>query len=355
MAHSRSTTSNTATMMHILKGNIGTGILAMPSAFKNSGLAVGTIGVPIMGIIAIHCMHILVRCQEVLSTKMLSRHDTSFLDYEDVAEQAFKNGPSFFPKWSSFVRKSVIVFLLITQLGFCCVYSLFVADSLEKIVANVAHVTISPSYFMMIILIPMIILNQVKSLKHLAYASTIANILQTTGLILIFVDLLQGLPPTSSVPASNGFSKLPLFFGTAIYAFEGIGIVLPIKKDMSEPKAFGGLNGVLNTSMTVVACLYTGMGFFGYLKYGDRVQGSITLNLAGSALNEVIRAAFATSIFLSYALQMYVPLGLIWPWITRTFVLEENESKTNMYNIVFRAVMVTFTCELFPVIQNMNS
>jgi len=43
-----------------LKGNIATGILAMPDAFKNEGL-VGTIGTHLMGIICTHCMHKLVR------------------------------------------------------------------------------------------------------------------------------------------------------------------------------------------------------------------------------------------------------------------------------------------------------
>ena len=63
-----------------------------------------------------------------------------------------------------------------------------------------------------------------------------------------------------------------------------------------------GWNGVLNTSMVMVSCLYIAVGFFGYLKYGEvirafssevvhllafltdmqifqNVTGSITLNL----------------------------------------------------------------------------
>jgi len=48
---------------------------------------------------------------------------------------------------------------------------------------------------------------------------------------------------------------------------------------MRTPEDFGGTTGVLNTGMVIVACLYTAVGFFGYLKYGEHVEGSITLNL----------------------------------------------------------------------------
>jgi len=48
-------------MIHLLKGNVGTGILAMPDAFKNTRLVVVFIGTLLMVIICTHCMHMLVR------------------------------------------------------------------------------------------------------------------------------------------------------------------------------------------------------------------------------------------------------------------------------------------------------
>lgn len=42
-------------MIHLLKGNIGTGIFAMPDAFKNAGLLVGSVGIPVMALICVHC------------------------------------------------------------------------------------------------------------------------------------------------------------------------------------------------------------------------------------------------------------------------------------------------------------
>lgn len=55
--------------------------------------------------------------------------------------------------------------------------------------------------------------------------------------------------------------------------------VLPIENKMKTPKDFPGLDGVLNTAMVIVTCLYTAVGFYGYMKYGADVESSITLNL----------------------------------------------------------------------------
>lgn len=91
--------------------------------------------------------------------------------------------------------------------------------------------------------------------------------------------MLQKLPSTHSVKAFSSWPQLPLYFATAIFAFEGVGVVLPLENNMQNPEAFGGLTGVLTTGMTITAALYTATGFYGYLKYGDDVKDSVTLNL----------------------------------------------------------------------------
>lgn len=96
--------------------------------------------------------------------------------------------------------------------------------------------------------------------------------------------LLKDLPNVNTVRPFASLNTLPLYCGTAIYAFEGIGIVLPLENNMETPQDFDGLTGVLNTGMAIVTTMYTAIGFFGYLKYGDRVEASITLNLDGSSV-----------------------------------------------------------------------
>ena len=61
-------------------------------------------------------------------------------------------------------------------------------------------------------------------------------------------------------------------------------MVLPLENKMKTPTDMRGWNGVLNTGMTMVTCLYIAVGFFGYLKYGEDVLGSITLNLPSDEL-----------------------------------------------------------------------
>lgn len=48
---------------------------------------------------------------------------------------------------------------------------------------------------------------------------------------------------------------------------------------MKQPKNFKRRLGVLNIGMTVVTLLYISVGFLAYLKFGEDIKGSVTLNL----------------------------------------------------------------------------
>jgi len=101
---------------------------------------------------------------------------------------------------------------------------------------------------------------------------------------------------------------------------------------MKTPADMKGWNGVLNTSMVMVSCLYIAVGFFGYLKYGENVTGSITLNLPVGQ--------FFLSVFFTYALQFYVPVEIILPWVHRR-VASDHHLKAE-YALRYLMVMLTF-------------
>lgn len=52
------------TFMHLLRGNIGAGVFGMGDAFKNGGIILGPILTVCIGLISVHCQHILVRNQK---------------------------------------------------------------------------------------------------------------------------------------------------------------------------------------------------------------------------------------------------------------------------------------------------
>lgn len=52
-----------------------------------------------------------------------------------------------------------------------------------------------------------------------------------------------------------------------------------MENSMKNPQHFLGCPGILNITMSIVVALYAILGVFGYLTYGEKVLGSITLNL----------------------------------------------------------------------------
>jgi proton-coupled amino acid transporter len=339
-AESDNKISNCDTIVHLLKGNIGTGILAMPDAIKNSGLLVGNLGLVVISIMAVHCMHMLVRAAHRLKSIGRLPEGKDSLSYSDVMELTFKEAPwAAARKRSQLARLVINVFLCLTQFGFCCVYFVFVSQNLKMVIDH--HVGEYNYHVYMAIVLPFVMaLCSIKDLKQLAPISVIANFIQILALGLTFFYLVQDLPRTSERKMVAEWSQLPLFFGTAIYAFEGIGVVLPVENQMATPKDLRGWNGVLNTSMITVSCLYIAVAFFGYLKYGEDVLGSVTLNLPVEEwLAQAIILLFATAIFFSYALQFYVPLEILIPPVKARF---PNNDALIEYGFRYFVVIITF-------------
>ena len=343
-------TSNSAALMNIVKSSIGTGILAMPLAFKNSGLIFGLAAVPIIGMVTIHCMHLLVRCEE----ELCRRRDQPCLEFENVAKEAVSVGPVFLRQQAGRVSKAVFIFLCFTQIGYCSCYILFAAESFSEITKDFFHIRIRTTGFLFMLLPIMLIANLIKTLPKLSHFSTVANVLQLTGLFYIFTHLLTNLPDTHSVKPIASWTTMPLFFGTAVYAFEGIGTILPVKKGMKDPSAFGGWTGVLNTAMVCVACLYIGMGFFGYLKNGDKVRGNIAFNLPEGSINTSVKLLFAIAIFMSYPLQMFVPVSMLWPKIREYYGLDQGTERYELIECGFRFAMVTITFVAAAVVPRLD-
>jgi solute carrier family 36 (proton-coupled amino acid transporter) len=99
------------------------------------------------------------------------------------------------------------------------------------------------------------------------------------GIFLTFGYLIPNLPPLADRTYAASPDRLAFFFGIALFAFEGIALVLPLKNAMKVPRNFSKVTGVLNVSMVIASTVYVAIGILGYWRYGEDTLGSITLNL----------------------------------------------------------------------------
>lgn len=268
-------TSDGETLIHLLKGSLGSGILAMPLAFANAGLWFGLISTIVIGVICTYSVHILVKCSQLLCR----RAQVPSLAFADIAETAFLSGPEPLHKWSRLARFIINSFLIVDLIGCCCVYVVFVARNVKQIVDYYYELDVDIRVIMLAMLVPLILINLIRKLKYLAPFSMVANVLIAAGMGITMYYIFQDLPKTTERPAMVEVKHWPVFFGTVIFALEGIGVVMSLENNMKKPNHFIGCPGVLNIGMAFVVTLYTSVGFLGYLKYGPETKGSITLNL----------------------------------------------------------------------------
>lgn len=79
--------------------------------------------------------------------------------------------------------------------------------------------------YMAMTLVPIALSALIRSLKFLTPVSLLSNVLMLSGVCLTFYLCSQDLPSISERRLISDFGTLPLFFGTTIYAFEGISLV----------------------------------------------------------------------------------------------------------------------------------
>lgn len=267
--------SDTETLIHLLKGSLGSGILSMPYAFMNAGLWFGLISTFIVGAICTYCVHVLVKCAHIVYRRM----KVPSLTFGEVAKASFMAGPPAVQKYARLARFIINTFLVLDLIACCCVYNVFVGASIKQVLDHYCGVEVSIRLCIFALLPFLILINLIRNLKHMAPLSFIANIFMGTGMIVTIYYIVKDLPPVTERPFIGHPEKIPIFFGSVIFALEGIGVVMSLENNMKTPQNFIGCPGVLNTGMLVVIALYSLIGFGGYWKYGNDTQGSNTLNL----------------------------------------------------------------------------
>jgi proton-coupled amino acid transporter len=218
----------------------------------------------------------------------------------------------------------VNVFLTLTQFGFCAVYFVFIGDSLSCVVKQAFSYQLTTDQAIAIVLPLIVVCCWIRELEGLTTFSLIANICIVFSLAVIFYEMVYQLSHREGAERAAiwdksrmlhpvNFKQFPLYFGSAVYAFEGIGMVLPLENKMRKPHHF---QQIIILGMIVIVSIYILFGLLGYLVYGDDICPSITLNLTSTriAAKTVFIIAvlyYGYAIFASFMLQFYVPMDFL--------------------------------------------
>ncbi|PZC83426.1 hypothetical protein B5X24_HaOG207809 [Helicoverpa armigera] len=304
-----SNTSSFGALAHLLKASLGSGVLAMPLAFKNAGLAVGSVGTLIIGLICCHVIHVLVKTSQKLCVEVRK----PALGYADTCDLVFQHGPKPVRKVAPFIRELADWALAVTHMGACCVYVVVIAESFRQVSMVYGGPDWSVTVYCALSLVVLLPLTQITKLKYLVPFSALANFVWLGSICICLYYCLKDHPKVSERKLATSISGIPTFISTSLFAMEGIGVVMPIENEMRKPQDFLGCPGVLNAAFTVIAVMYAFVGFVGYLRFGDEVRGSLTLNLPQEeVLAQTAKLLVGCVLLLSFTLVYYVPIDVIW-------------------------------------------
>ncbi|ETW02271.1 hypothetical protein H310_05821 [Aphanomyces invadans] len=246
-------------VLHLIKGNIGAGALSLPYAFAKVGIAAGPVFYLCVVVVCIYNMDLLLYCKRRVSP------DGHGMSFGDVAKQILGSG-----------GKTVVnVFLVGTQLSFCCVYFTVVATNLHAILPARVAVDFDERQIILLVFPVILALSWVRSLHHITPFSALANCAVLLGIGIVFFYSAQAYVPEAPAtpPIAFTWTSFPEFYGTAVYSFEGIGLVLPLENGMHEKARF---RCVLLWTMVFIMVLFLCLGELPVLAFGTIDNGSMT-------------------------------------------------------------------------------
>jgi proton-coupled amino acid transporter len=284
----------------LVKSFIGSGVLFLPKAFSNGGWLFSVLSMLFMAFVTNLCIMKLVACRSVVTGS-----------YGKVGRAAVG-------KWG---EVAVDISLVLSQAGFCCVYVVFIARNVLQLL-NVNSCWLGGEWLWLLILLewPLFTpLTWVRRIARFGPTNLIADGLIAGGLIGVLAWSFSGIASSSAdgvvahVPLFNSGS-FSLMLGTAVYAFEGVGMVVPVYDSLSsaQQKRFP-----VTMSLTVlgISFVYILVGIVPYIYLtgmaGATMQDAVTLNLPAVWWSYLIIAGYCLALLFSYPLMLFPAVKIL--------------------------------------------
>lgn len=328
------------TLLHVVKGCLGTGILAMPEAYKYAGMISAIVSTFLIGLFNAYCFHILISSQYVLC----KRRRVAVLTYPDSMKAAVADGPMFLRRLKPYASHITNALIISYQIGSSAVYILFMAENIKLVLNTYINNQISLTNYILLCFVPVYLISCVKNLKLLAIVSLLGNVLSILTYIVIGYYASQNLRQFNDLTMVGKPMDYPLFFGTALYSLQSIGVITSAENNMSNPKNFRKPFGVLNISMSLLVVVYVFVAGVGYWSYGEDIKSSITLNFpTDQPLGQSIRVLYSLAIYISYSLNMYVVFEIFWRELFEQKFKNSSNLKRSLADYLHRLAWVFLT------------
>jgi len=286
----------TKTFFTLLKAFIGTGIMFLPKAFRNGGILFSSITLVVVSIITSLCFRLLLQCRAKYGGG----------GYGELG------GAIVGPK----IRSLIMASITLSQLGFVCAGVIFTAENLLAFANAAAWHTGGDQPFgtnalialQFIVLVPM---SLIRNISKLGPAALLADVFILIGLVYIWYYDIATLAERSIAPSVVLFnpSAFTLTIGSAIFTFEGIGLILPIQSSMKKPEHFSWL---LYLVMLIITVIFTSVGVLCYATFGDETKIQIISNFPqDSKLVNAVQFLYSLAVLVGEPVQLYPAIRII--------------------------------------------
>ncbi|KIW84581.1 hypothetical protein Z517_03831 [Fonsecaea pedrosoi CBS 271.37] len=276
----------------LLKSFVGTGVLFLPRAFLNGGMLFSSLVLLGVAALSYHCFILLI------STR--NKVEASFGDI----------GGILYGKW---MRAMILFSIVLSQIGFVSAYTVFTSENLQAFVLAVSkcRTFIDIKFMVLMQLVIFLPLSLIRDIGKLGFTALIADAFILVGLIYLYyydiATIVDNRGP-SDITMFNP-STWTLFIGTAIFTFEGVGLIIPIQESMKRPQDFPG---VLATVMVIITILFTSIGALSYAAYGSKTKTVVILNLPqDSKMVNAVQFLYSLAILLSTPLQLFPAIRIM--------------------------------------------
>lgn len=264
---------NNESWINLFKAFCGTSTLFMPRYFYRAGILPGVLINVVSAGLSIYCMKLLMTAKV-----QVERLGQPVKSYKALAEVTC----------GYYGRVAVEWMYLVSNIGVAAVYTLFAASNAQSLIKSATDCSTSWSEIVFVllsvpILVPMVLL---RDLTHLAVPSLLVLYISSYNANKLYTD------GAGDWQWLGKFDGILMFFGTGVYEFEGVPMVIPIGNSMQNPDKLPRMTTVV---IFLTACLQILSGVTGCLLNGSNSTTLSINNLSETAeITMILHAALAT-------------------------------------------------------------